>query len=77
MWDPDPNAATAPESDRSTIQHFYDKLLRLPADMYTEPGRRLAARRVAVMQEFLETFYSEWKGLDADLAPAALRARPE
>jgi uncharacterized protein len=80
IWDPDPNAATAPESGRSTIQHFYDKLLRLPADMYTEPGRRLAGKRVAVMQEFLETFYREWKGLDCgawQLAASAVGARPE
>lgn len=77
IWDPDPNAATAPESGRSTIQDFYDKLLRLPADMYTEPGRHFAGSRVAVMQEFLKTFYLEWKGLDVEFAPSELRARTE
>lgn len=51
----------------SSIHHFYDKLLRLPGDMYTEPGRRLAARRIAVMEEFLRSFYLEWEGKDADI----------
>jgi uncharacterized protein len=50
----------------SSIHHFYDKLLRLPHDMYTELGRCLAARRVAVMEEFLRTFYLEWEGKDIE-----------
>jgi hypothetical protein len=34
--------------------------------MYTEIGRELAFRRVAVMEEFLPTFYAEWEGRDVD-----------
>lgn len=67
IWDPEPNTAVHVAYGVSSIHHFYDKLLRLPGDMYTEPGRRLAARRVAVMEEFLQTFYQEWDGKDADL----------
>jgi len=36
--------------------------------MYTEPGRRLAVRRVAVMEEFLRAFYVEWDAQDFELA---------
>jgi hypothetical protein len=35
-------------------------------DMYTDAGRQLAARRIAVMEEFLRTFYAEWDGRDAE-----------
>ncbi len=71
IWDPEPNAAAHEAYGVSSIHHFYDKLLRLPGDMYTEPGRRMAARRVAVMGEFLRTFYREWEGNDADLGGLA------
>ena len=54
----------------SSIHHFYEKLLLLQGDMYTDAGRQLAARRIAVMEEFLRTFYAEWDGRDAE----ALRA---
>ena len=35
--------------------------------MYTEPGRRLAAQRVAVLEEFLEAFRLQWDGKDFQL----------
>lgn len=54
----------------SSIHHFYEKLLRLPDDMYTEPARRLAVQRVAVMEEFLRTFHAEWEGTDAEATVA-------
>ena len=50
----------------SSIHHFYEKLLPLHGDMYTDAGRQLAARRVSVMEEFLRTFYAEWDGRDAE-----------
>lgn len=70
IWDPGagPNAAAHGTYGISSIHHFYDKLLHLPGDMYTEPGRRLAARRVTVMEEFLRTFYLEWEGKDKEAA---------
>jgi uncharacterized protein len=66
IWNPEPNAAAAGPYGISSIHHFYDKLLRLPADMYTEPARRLAARRVEVMQEFLSKFNLQWEGKDTE-----------
>jgi uncharacterized protein len=76
IWDPEPAPTAAAPYGSSSIQHFYDKLLRLPGDMYTEPGRRLAARRVAVMEEFLRMFYVEWEAVDViTTAPAPERSR--
>jgi uncharacterized protein len=67
IWDPESNAAEHAAYGISSIQHFYDKLLLLPGDMYTELGRRLAARRVAVMEEFLRTFNLQWDGKDVEV----------
>ena len=46
----------------ASIQHFYDKLLRLKDDMLTTTGRRLAGERDAYMRAFLERFFAEWDG---------------
>ena len=74
IWDPDPNTPQRPYGV-SSIHHFYDKLLRLPGDMYTEPGRRLAARRVAVMEDFLRTFNLQWDGTDVEVTAPATEPR--
>jgi uncharacterized protein len=66
IWDPDPERTASGPYGVSSIHHFYDKLLRLQDDMYTAAGRELAARRVAVMQEFLRTFYAEWDAGDVE-----------
>lgn len=47
----------------SSIQHFYDKLLRLKDDMLTATGRRMAVEIDRIMRQFLEQFYGEWDGL--------------
>ena len=47
----------------SSIQHFYDKLLRLKDTMHTPAGRRMAEERDRFMRQFLEQFYGEWDGL--------------
>ena len=44
----------------TTIQHFYDKLLRLQDDFNTPSGRRLGAERTAFLRTFLAQFYAEW-----------------
>ena len=42
-----------------SVQHFYDKLLRLKDLMNTETGRRLAQRRHAFLERFLEEYREE------------------
>jgi uncharacterized protein len=45
-----------------TINHFYEKLLLLKERMNTATGKRLAAERHVVLEEFLAEFLAEWKG---------------
>lgn len=49
-----------PTDPTNSIQHFYDKLLKLKDGMNTPEGRRLAEHRHAVLQQFLMEFYAEW-----------------
>jgi len=54
---------------RSSVHHFYDKLLQLDVGMYTAVARRLAARRSAILKDYLKSFFDEWELRDFD-APA-------
>jgi uncharacterized protein len=45
---------------KSTVGHFYDKLLKLKALMNTSTGSLLAIERHDILEKFLEQFYSEW-----------------
>ncbi len=56
----DPFAIRRPPDDtRSSIDHFYTKLLRLAATMQTAVGRREAEQRTAFMHTFLEQLAAE------------------
>ena len=52
----------AGEDKTTSVQHFYDKLLRLADLMTTSTGRELAHRRHIFMEEFLARCYGEWAG---------------
>lgn len=55
----DPNGTTS----FTTVDHFYDKLLKLKDLMNTNTGRRIARGRDTFMRSFLDQFYSEWDGI--------------
>ncbi|EOH81705.1 MULTISPECIES: HD domain-containing protein [Enterococcus] len=44
----------------TVINHFYEKLFKLPATMNTEAGKAEAQKRMVFMEEFLKRFYEEW-----------------
>lgn len=49
-------------SSAPTLQHFYDKLLKLKYLMNTETGKKLSLDRHEFLETYLRQFYREWNG---------------
>jgi uncharacterized protein len=49
------------QSNSSTINHFYEKLLLLKYRMNTLTAKKLAAERHEFLELFLKQFYKEWE----------------
>lgn len=68
LYDPEiaPNLHMSKEeyknSTTPTINHFYEKLLKLKDLMKTESGKKIAAERHGFMLLYLDHFYKEWQG---------------
>ncbi len=68
IYNPDipPNSDISREEYMTTespsINHFYEKLLKLKEMMYTDYGKQLALGRHRFLEEYLERFYAEWEG---------------
>ena len=73
LWDgpdgPPPRVGLTKEAymagadETNTLNHFYEKLLRLKGLMKTQAGRKVAEQRHAFMEAFLDQFRLEWDGL--------------
>ncbi len=51
-----------PDDLTATVDHFYTKLFTLEGTMQTAAGRELAARRTAVMRDYLQELRNEIEG---------------
>ncbi|MDF1575726.1 MAG: HD domain-containing protein [Bacteroidales bacterium] len=54
------NSVSYHKSDAPTINHFYEKLLKLKDLMNTSTGKAMAEERHEYMLQFLDRFYREW-----------------
>ncbi|WP_026477852.1 HD domain-containing protein [Alkaliphilus transvaalensis] len=50
------------KSKSTTINHFYEKLLKLKDLMNTKTGKLMAEERHSFMECYLKQFYQEWEG---------------
>jgi uncharacterized protein len=65
FYDPaDPLARRKPEPEghRYCVEHFYEKLFKLPDGLFSEEARRIARERIAYMEGFLERLEREARG---------------
>lgn len=66
MWIPgeEPGVFTFDNSYKSTITHFYEKLLKLKDNMNTETAKQIATKYHNFMEDFLQLFHEQWEGVN-------------
>lgn len=52
------------DEGETIINHFYEKLLLLPASLNTDEGKRIGAKRDAAMRAFIDQYLAEWHNRD-------------
>lgn len=48
-------------SEKTTIQHFYEKLLTLQSLLNTDSARKIGQQRHDFLKSYLDQFYEEWE----------------
>lgn len=50
------------KTDGTSLNYFYEKVLKLPALMNTKAAKAIAERRVKFIENYIEEFLAEWGG---------------
>lgn len=50
------------KQDGTSINHFYEKVMKLPRMLNTETAKKIAEHRMKFVEQFIEEFIAEWKG---------------
>ncbi|MDO8499904.1 MAG: HD domain-containing protein [bacterium] len=50
------------KKEGTSLNYFYEKVLKLPDMMYTKTAKKLAAGRAQFVEKFIEQFLAEWGG---------------
>lgn len=55
-------SARSTKREGTSLNYFYEKMLRLPKLMSTATAREIAERRARYIQQFIDEFLLEWEG---------------
>lgn len=50
------------KQDGTSMNHFYEKVLKLPVMLNTETAKIIAKHRIEFINQFIEEFFAEWNG---------------